>query len=183
MCPNFTYGHWAELFHNNVPSGWTSFWKFPWSEILGHFATRDRTPGQTFKPGQSRPNRDVRGGWSHFFRPQLHSCSKFLNPDPGPAIFQIWETDSCSDSGYSHRSNRNLPMFLLNSTPALRYDHTDSCYSHNWKVTPVPGPVLPKFFTPVRVRKKNTKSCQSRLRVRSVTFLFCYLGQFLESTG
>jgi len=26
--------------------------------------------------------------------------------------FQIWESDSCSDSGCSHRSNRNLPMFL-----------------------------------------------------------------------
>ena len=35
---------------------------------------------------------------------------KFLNP--GPAILQIWESDSCSDSGYNHRSNRSLPMFL-----------------------------------------------------------------------
>jgi len=32
---------------------------------------------------------------------------KFLNPDRGPAILQIWESDSCSDSGYNHRSNRN----------------------------------------------------------------------------
>jgi len=31
---------------------------------------------------------------------------KFLNP--GPAILQIWESDSCSDSGYNHQSNRNL---------------------------------------------------------------------------
>jgi len=35
----------------------------------------------------------------------------FLNP--GQAIFQIWESDSCSDSGYSQQSNSNLPMFLL----------------------------------------------------------------------
>ena len=42
--------------------------------------------------------------------------SKFLNPDPGPKIFQIWESDSCSDSGY-HRSNRNLPRFLLKKWP------------------------------------------------------------------
>jgi len=48
---------------------------------------------------------------------------KFLNP--GPAILQICESDSCSDSGYNHRSNRNLPMFLLKN------DHTDSCYSRN----------------------------------------------------
>jgi len=40
---------------------------------------------------------------------------KFLNP--GPAILQIWESDSCSDSGYNHRSIRNLPMFLLKKWP------------------------------------------------------------------
>jgi len=35
---------------------------------------------------------------------------KFLNPGPhpGPAILQIRESDSCSDSGYNHRSNRNF---------------------------------------------------------------------------
>ena len=37
---------------------------------------------------------------------------KFLNPGPDLAIFQIWESDSCSDSGYNHRSTGNLPMFL-----------------------------------------------------------------------
>ena len=42
---------------------------------------------------------------------------KFLNPDPGPAILKIWESDSCSDAGYSHWSNRNLPMFLLKKWP------------------------------------------------------------------
>jgi len=36
---------------------------------------------------------------------------------PGPAFYQIWESDSCSDSGYSHRTNRNLSMFLLNKWP------------------------------------------------------------------
>jgi len=36
---------------------------------------------------------------------------KVLNPapDPGPAIFQISESDSCSDSGCILRSNSNLP--------------------------------------------------------------------------
>jgi len=66
---------------------------------------------------------------------------KFLNPDPGPAIFQIWQSDSCSDSGYNHRSNHNLPMFLL------RNDPIDS-YCQNWKATPDPGPVFHKFLTP-----------------------------------
>jgi len=39
---------------------------------------------------------------------------KFFNlgPDPRSKIFQIWESDSCSDSGCI-RCTRNLPMFLL----------------------------------------------------------------------
>ena len=35
----------------------------------------------------------------------------------GPAFFQIWESDSCSDSGYNHQSNLNLPMFFLKKWP------------------------------------------------------------------
>jgi len=35
------------------------------------------------------------------------TVTKIFNP--GPEFFQIWESDSCSDSGY-HRSNRNLPI-------------------------------------------------------------------------
>ena len=35
---------------------------------------------------------------------------KFFNPDP--EIFQIWESDSCSDSGY-RRCDRNSATFLL----------------------------------------------------------------------
>jgi len=60
-----------------------------------------------------------RGGRNHFFRLWLPSCSKILNPgpDPGPTILQIWESDSCSDSGCNHRSNRNLPMFLPRKWP------------------------------------------------------------------
>ena len=68
---------------------------------------------------------------------------KFLNPGPDPVatIFLIWESDSCSDYGYNHRSNRNLPMFYLTN------DNTDSCYCRNWKATPDPGPVFHKFLT------------------------------------
>ena len=65
---------------------------------------------------------------------------KCLNPGPDPAVFLIWESDSCSDSGYNHQSNRHLPMFYLKN------DYTDSCYCGNWKVTP--GPVFHKFLTP-----------------------------------
>jgi len=43
---------------------------------------------------------------SHFLRLRLRSCPKFLYP--GPDILKIWESDSCSDSGYNHRSNHNL---------------------------------------------------------------------------
>jgi len=83
---------------------------------------------------------------------------KFLNP--GPAIIQIWESDSSSDSGCNHRSNRSLPIFCW------RNDHTDSCYYRNGKVTPDPGQVFHKFWLRVRRRKKNAESCRSRLRIR-----------------
>jgi len=51
------------------------------------------------------------------FQTPTFQTPKFFNPDPGPAIIQIWESDSCSDSGYNHRSNRNLPMVLLKKWP------------------------------------------------------------------
>jgi len=40
---------------------------------------------------------------------------KFFNP--GPAILQIWESNSCSDSGYNHPSNHYLPITTA-QTPA-----------------------------------------------------------------
>jgi len=57
------------------------------------------------------------GGWSHFFRLQLRSCSKIFESGPDLAIFQIWESYSCSDSRWNRRSNRNLSMFLLEKWP------------------------------------------------------------------
>ena len=89
-----------------------------------------------------------RGGWSHFFRLRLRSCSKMFDSGSGLAILQIWESDSCSDSGYNHRSSRNLPMFLRN-------DHAESCYCRNWKLTPDPGLVFPKFLTPGSNEKRR----------------------------
>jgi len=77
---------------------------------------------------------------------------KFLNP--GPSIFQIWESDSCSESGYNHQSNLNLPIFLLKKwqhrlllLPKLKNDS---------------GPFFPKFLTPVQIRvwRKNAESAE-----------------------
>jgi len=56
-----------------------------------------------------------RGGRSRFSDSDSAPVPKFLNP--GPAILKIWESDSCSDSGYNHRSNHNLPMFLPKKWP------------------------------------------------------------------
>jgi len=42
---------------------------------------------------------------------------KYLNPVLGPACFQIWESESCSDSCCHHRSNRNSHMLLLIKWP------------------------------------------------------------------
>jgi len=63
---------------------------------------------------------------------------KFLNPCP--AILQISESDSFSDSGYNNCFNRNLRTFYL------RNDHTNSCYCRNTKV--IPDPVFHTFLTP-----------------------------------
>jgi len=43
------------------------------------------------------------------------TVAKFLNP--GPAILQIWESDSCWDSGCNHPSNRNSHMILPKKWP------------------------------------------------------------------
>jgi len=80
---------------------------------------------------------------------------QFLNPDS--AIFQIWESDSCSDSDYSHRSNRNLPMFLL-----MKWPHR--------------LPLLPKF----KSDSGSGVKCGSPLQKKKAT---THLWQFRKSTG
>ena len=56
---------------------------------------------------------------------------KFFNPGPDPEIFQIWESDSCSDSGYS-RGNRKLPMVFTAemTTRTFSYDH---CHTFSYR--------------------------------------------------
>ena len=66
---------------------------------------------QAVSPGITRP--EVAG--VTFSHSDSDPVPKFLNP--GPAIFQIWESDSCSDSSYYHRSNHILPVFLLKKWP------------------------------------------------------------------
>jgi len=80
---------------------------------------------------------------------------KFFSFDPGPPIFQILESDSYSDFNYNHRSNRNLPMFLLKKWPHRLL------HCRNWKVTPIRIRFFTNFW--LRVRKKNAESCRSRL--------------------
>jgi len=58
---------------------------------------------------------------------------KILNS--GPEMFQIWQSDTCSDSGY-YRSIRNVPMFLLEKWPhrilLLHKLESDSGFSQNF---------------------------------------------------
>ena len=56
----------------------------------------------------------INSGRSHFFRLWLRSCSKILESGSRSGFGKKRESDSCSDSGYNHQSNLNLPMFLLN---------------------------------------------------------------------
>ena len=91
---------------------------------------------------------DTRGGRAHFFRLWLRSSSKFLNPvpDSGPSIIWIWESDSCSDSGYNHRSNRNLPQ--IPATPEIE------------KWLRIQVRFFTNFWLRFRIRKKNAESCR-----------------------
>jgi len=41
-----------------------------------------------------------RGGRSHIFRTRLRCCSKILESGSGSKNFLIWESESCSNSGY-----------------------------------------------------------------------------------
>jgi len=88
---------------------------------------------------------------------------KFLNPvpDPVPAILQIWESDSCSDSGYNHRSNRNLPMFLPKKWPHRLL------LLPNWKSDSRSGSGFSQIFdsgSGSGSEGKTAESCWSRLR-------------------
>jgi len=74
------------------------------------------------------------------------------------------------------------PATVINATliyPCfyLRNDHTNSCHCRNWKVTPDPDPVFPKFLTPGpdlglkekrRILPESTPVVRSRLRQDSL---------------
>ena len=81
---------------------------------------------------------------SLFQTPTALLFPKFFNPGPdtGPAILQIWESDSCSDSGYNHRSNRNLLMSL-----PKKWLHR-LLLLPKWKSDSGSGPDFHKFLTP-----------------------------------
>jgi len=87
----------------------------------------------------------------------------------GPAIFQIREYDSCSDSGYNYRSNRNLPMFLkwpcrLPLLPKLKNDSgtgfSEICDSGSGSGPEIktwnPAESTPDFILPKSFKLHNT---------------------------
>ena len=57
---------------------------------------------------------------------------KFLNPDPGPDIFQISESNYCQTLA-KIETTENYQWFYLTN------DHVESCCCRYWKVSP--GPV------------------------------------------
>ena len=89
----------------------------------------------------------TRGGRNRFFNSHSAPVSKFVNLRQ--AIF-----DFCSDSGYSHRFNRNLPMFLLKKWPHClmlqKKLKSNSWYGSGFPQILTPGSVLSEIsdFTP-----------------------------------
>ena len=76
---------------------------------------------------------------------------KFFNPDPdpAPAILQIWESDYSTNSVYSHRSNYNLPMFSSKKWPYR-------LLLLKWKSNS--GPVFTKFWLQIRGSEGKTQN-------------------------
>jgi len=95
---------------------------------------------------------------------------KFWNPgqDPRPAIFQIWESDSCSDSGYNHQSNLNLPMFLLKEWPQRLLLLL--------KMKSGSGPVFPKFLLPNPGPKEKRRILPGSTPVMRIRSYFGWTG-------
>jgi len=138
-----------------------------------HFNSRKKMPD-----GYNR-TRMTEMGEASFSDYDSASLPKFLKPHPGQKSFQIWESDSCLNSG-NHRFNRNPAMFCWSND--IYTNHADSCYCwkkwHGFRV---------QFFTniwvQIRVRKKPrihsgsvttsdillTASLAARGRVYSVT--------------
>jgi len=86
----------------------------------------------------------------------LAPVPKFLNPVP--AILEIWESESCSDSSYNHRSNRNLPMFS-----PKKWLHR-LLLLPQWKSDSGSEPVFSQIFDFRSGSEENAESCQSRLQ-------------------
>jgi len=62
---------------------------------------------------------------------------KFLNPDPGPDIFQISESNYCQTLA-KIETTENYQWFYLTN------DHAESCCCRYWKVSP--GSVSSEIF-------------------------------------
>ena len=82
------------------------------------------------------------------FSDWLRSRSKFFNPYPGLAIL--------------HPTAAQTLAIIVNPPEIypcfhLRYDHTDSCYCRNGKVTPTTAPVFHSFLTPAPVPKEKRR--------------------------
>ena len=92
--------------------------------------------------------------------PDYAPVLNFLNPDPGQQVFQIWESDSCSNSG-NHWRNRNSAIFDLETWHFK--DHADSWYCRPQKMNPDFHKILIADPNPGR-NKKNSEFCRNRPR-------------------
>ena len=98
-------------------------------------------------------------------RQQRWPESLFLTPTP--LRFQNFLIRARQIFKFENPTPVQTPATIIDPTVTypsfyLRNDHTDSCYCRNWNMTPVPGPVFPKFLTPHPGPIENAESSRSR---------------------
>jgi len=87
-------------------------------------------------------------------------CPESLFQTPTPLLFQNFWIRVWQFFKFENPPPVQTPATIIDPTVIypcfyLRNDHTDSCNCRNWKVTPVPAPVLTKFLTPGPKEKRR----------------------------
>ena len=146
-----------------------------------NFAGAGQEQTKNFNPCRTLVH--ARGGRSHFFELWLRSCSKMFESGSVTQILKLWESDSCSESGY-HWGNRKLPMVLLQKWPRILLllprlkSHSGSTYGFSKNFDSDPGPkekwrILLEWTSSLRIRgylwSMHTSAAYPQIKI----FMWC----------